>query len=177
MKWRIECKHSGKGHDFGGTFDDALRDAQRQCTTEYCRWVVWALPAIVRTAEVTRRGWILMNTRLTGQEVVALMRRHKKTIGGLAFIMGVSQKRIRHVRARGIDNPHAVRDWLEAITGEDPGPLPERYRIRRHIEEAFCDDCGCPLHVGDYAYEYAGAVYCSVTCCRSSRGWPRPSAA
>lgn len=133
--------------------------------------MVWALPANVRLAEVSQKGCRWIKSALTGEEVVSLMRRHKRTIGALAFIVGVSQKRVRHVRERGVENRHAVRDWLEAITGEDPGPLPERYRILRPVDEAGCDDCGCPLYVGDSAYEFAGAVYCSVTCCRKSRGF------
>ncbi len=109
--------------------------------------------------------------KLSGKEVVRLMRKHRKSIAGLAFRLGSTQKRVREVRAGGLANALAVRDWLEAITGDDPGPIPERYRIRNHTEEAPCGFCGCPLYAGDDAYEYVGEVFCSVSCCRQSRGW------
>ena len=54
------------------------------------------------------------------------MRRNKKTIGGLAFAMGITQKRVREVREKGIEERKGVRNWLEFLSGEDPGPLPER---------------------------------------------------
>lgn len=110
-----------------------------------------------------------LNTTLSGKEVVSLMRRHQKTIAGLSFAMNITQQRIRQVRVKGLADRNAVRDWLQFITGEDPGPLPERYRISRRDEEADCGYCGCPLFVGDQAYEYGLAVYCSLECCRKSR--------
>ncbi len=96
------------------------------------------------------------------------MRRHGKNIAGLAFTMNVTQKRVRQVRERGLDDKNGVRDWLEFITGEDPGPLPQRYRIRRQNEAFDCPECGVPLGCGDYAYDYACSAYCSVKCCRDS---------
>lgn len=110
--------------------------------------------------------------RLDGKQVVSLMRKHKKTIRGLSFAMGITQKRIRQVREKGLTDHLAIRDWLQAITGEDPGPIPERYRIRGgRGEEGECCYCGFPLFSGDEAFEYVGSMYCSVTCCRCSRGW------
>ena len=111
------------------------------------------------------------STKLDGPEVVRLMRKHRKTIAGLAFALGITQKRIREVRAEGLDDGHAKRDWLQAITGRDPGPLPERYRLSGRAEEGDCCYCGCPLFSGEYAYEYAGGMYCSVACCRNSAGF------
>jgi hypothetical protein len=108
---------------------------------------------------------------LTGKEVIRLMRKHRKRISSLACRMGVTQKRIRQVREQGLQNGLAVRDWLEAITGVDPGPIPELFRIRRQNEECDCCFCGCPLYVGDDAFEYVGEAFCSITCCRHSRGW------
>lgn len=121
-------------------------------------------------AEVTSRGAVWSKSKLTGDEIQALMRWHHKTIAELSFRMGITQKRIGEVRHDGLDNPLSVRDWVEAITGDDVGPLPERYRISNHREECQCWQCGCPLYVGDFAYEYVNAVYCSLTCCRQSRG-------
>lgn len=108
---------------------------------------------------------------LTGADVRRLMRQHHVTFGGLAFKLGVTEKRVRQVRQQGLANLLAVRDWLEAIRGEDPGPLPERYRIRRQAEESACGFCGCPLFLGEEAFEYVGEVFCSTHCCRKSRGW------
>lgn len=108
---------------------------------------------------------------LSGPELVRLMRKHQATIARLAFKLGTTEKRVRQLRQQGITNLLTVRDWLEAIRGEDPGPLPERYRIRQRLEEADCGFCGCPLFVGDEAFEYVGEVFCSTHCCRKSRGW------
>lgn len=109
--------------------------------------------------------------KLTGEEVCRLMRKHKKTIKQLSFLLGIPCKRIREVRKCGLDESLAVRDWLEQITGEDPGPIPASYRINRHTEESACCYCGCPLYVGDTAFEYVDEAFCSRTCCRKSRGW------
>lgn len=108
---------------------------------------------------------------LTGKQIVNLMRKHKKTIESLAFRMGITQKRIRKIREQGLADVLAIRDWIEAITGEDPGPIPERYRIGGIQEEGSCCFCGFPLYSGDEAFEYVGSMFCSTTCCRKSRGW------
>jgi len=66
---------------------------------------------------------------MTGKEITALMRRHKVTIRQLSRRMGITQKRIREARAAGLADAAAARDWVEAITGKDPGaagsPKPE----------------------------------------------------
>ncbi len=108
---------------------------------------------------------------LTGKEVVALMRKHRVTIESLAFRIGTSMKRIRKIRESGLQDLLAVRDWIQAITGEDPGPIPEKYRVNNRQEEGSCCFCGYPLYVDDSAYEYVGSMFCSVSCCRKSRGW------
>jgi hypothetical protein len=171
MLWRIENKHSGAGHDVEGDFDTAALDAQSQCTTDASRWVLWLQPGNIRVAEVTIRGCLWIKTELSGKGITSLMRRHRQTIEQLAFRMGLTQKRIRQVRERGLRDPNAVRDWIQAITDEDIGPLPERYLIRHITEETSCAYCGTPLDIGDHAYEYVSDIFCSVTCCRESRGW------
>lgn len=108
---------------------------------------------------------------LAGPELVRLMRKHKVTIESLAFRLGTSRKRVRQVRNTKLDDPLAVRDWIQAITGEDPGPIPEKYRVHSRQEEGDCCFCGFPLYSGDDAYEYVGSMFCSITCCRKSRGW------
>ncbi len=69
----------------------------------------------------------LTKTTLTGAEIVSLMRKHKVTIEQLAFRLGTSQKRVRTIREKGLTCNLAVRDWIQAITMEDPGPIPEKY--------------------------------------------------
>ncbi|MBP8176274.1 MAG: hypothetical protein KAX77_00795 [Xanthomonadales bacterium] len=54
---------------------------------------------------------------LTGPTITRLMQRNRKTIGGLARAMGITQARVRQVRARGVVGEHFVADWMEAITG------------------------------------------------------------
>ncbi|MDC0937037.1 hypothetical protein OAS39_12185 [Pirellulales bacterium] len=171
MNWRVECKISGKGHEIEGDFDLAVIEASKYCSNEWSKWVVWLLPANIRMAEVTARGAVWTRSRLSGEELRRLMRWHKMAIGALSFRMGVTQTRVREVRHKGLQDSYAVRDWLEAITGEDVGPLPERRRISRYLEEAVCGYCGHPLYVGDFAYEYLEEVFCSATCSRRSRGW------
>ena len=59
----------------------------------------------------------------TGKDICTLMRRYKLTIAGLATRMGITHTRVRLVRTTGLADPHYLRDWIEAITGSDPGPL------------------------------------------------------
>ena len=110
-------------------------------------------------------------TTLTGAEIVSLMRKHKATIEQLAFRLGTSQKRVRTIREKGLTCNLAVRDWIQAITTDDPGPIPEKYRIGHRTEEGECCFCGYPMYVGDDAYDYVGEMFCSITCSRKSRGW------
>ncbi len=108
---------------------------------------------------------------LSGPEIVSLMRKHRVTIEALAFRLGTTRKRVRKIRQAGLSDALGVRDWLQAITGEDPGPIPKPYRISSLADPSECGFCGCPVFVGDQAFEYVGEVFCSTTCCRKSRGW------
>jgi hypothetical protein len=112
----------------------------------------------------------MIEPKLTGEELTRLMRKHKVTIRGLAATMQITMRRVSRARELGVKGP-AVRDWLEHITGHDPGPQPTRYRINRHTEEAICAYCGCPLYVGDWVFAYVGGIYCSKTCCRKDRNY------
>ena len=60
---------------------------------------------------------------LTGQQVTSLMRQYRVTIRALSQRTGITQKRIRQVRSTGLCKRNAIRDWIEAITGQDPGPI------------------------------------------------------
>lgn len=64
-------------------------------------------------------------TRLSGSEIRGLMRKHRITIRELARRTGITMKRIRQVRERGIDQAAAVRDWCEAIAGSSAGEKAE----------------------------------------------------
>ncbi len=110
-------------------------------------------------------------TSLSGKEVTALMRKHKVKIDSLAFRLGTSQKRVRQIRDTGLTDVLAIRDWIQAITGVDPGPIPEKYRINKLQEEGSCCFCGYPLYNGDEAFDYVGEMFCSTSCARKSRGW------
>ena len=59
----------------------------------------------------------------TGQVVCRLMRKYRVTIRELSQRMGITMKRIREVRTEGLMDPLVVRDWLEGISGVDPGQL------------------------------------------------------
>lgn len=56
-------------------------------------------------------------THLTGTTVRKLMRRHGKTIKGLAGSMGLTQARVREVRANGVVGAVYVMDWMEGVAG------------------------------------------------------------
>ncbi|MDZ4851100.1 MAG: hypothetical protein SGI77_17570, partial [Pirellulaceae bacterium] len=77
----------------------------------------------------------------------------------------------REIRQKGLAKATVVRDWIQAITGEDPGPIPDKYRINNRQEEGSCCFCGYPLYVGDEAFDYVGEMFCSIYCCRKSRNW------
>jgi hypothetical protein len=124
-----------------------------------------------KRTQKAENGAGLPPAKLSGRELVSLMRKHKVTIAALAFRTGITRQRIRQVRKTGLDDPLAVRDWVEAITGTDPGPIPEKYRIGNPTEETLCDFCGCPIFQGEDAYSYVSEVFCSRHCCRKSRGW------
>ena len=51
------------------------------------------------------------------------MRVHKVTIRELSRRMQITMKRIREIREIGLEDRYSIRDWVEAITGEDPGQL------------------------------------------------------
>lgn len=55
---------------------------------------------------------------ITGPTIVKLMRRHGKTIRGIATAMNITQKRVREVRAAGVNGVPYVQDWMQAITGD-----------------------------------------------------------
>lgn len=59
---------------------------------------------------------------LAANDLRRLMRSHKCTIRELAQRTGISMTRIREVRSNGLVCPLAARDWIEAVTGQDPGP-------------------------------------------------------
>jgi len=58
---------------------------------------------------------------ITGHQVQKLMRKHKVTIRQLKDSSGLLMKRIREVRSSGLQDRGAARDWIQAITGTDPG--------------------------------------------------------
>lgn len=59
--------------------------------------------------------------RIAGATIAKLMRQHAKTIRGLAQAMGITQKRVRHVRSHGVRGAAFVHNWMEAITTATQG--------------------------------------------------------
>ena len=60
---------------------------------------------------------------LSAETIQNLMRKHHKTIRGIAQDWNLTLKRVRHVRLHGVEGDVFVMDWLEILTG-DPGPMP-----------------------------------------------------
>jgi len=60
---------------------------------------------------------------LPGRKVIKLMNRHHVTIRELSDRMGITMKRIRQVRRDGVHHPGFIRDWVQHITGDDPGQI------------------------------------------------------
>jgi hypothetical protein len=58
---------------------------------------------------------------MTGKALCRLMRVHKVTIRTMAQRLGIPMTRVRSRRQHGLPTAAHVRDWVEAITGTDPG--------------------------------------------------------
>lgn len=54
---------------------------------------------------------------------------------------------------------------------QEVGSIPEKFQVHNKREEGSCCFCGYPLYVDDEAFEYAGKMFCSITCSRKSQGW------
>jgi hypothetical protein len=61
---------------------------------------------------------------LSGHDLCTLMRRHRVTIRILAQRLDLPMTRVRYRRRQGIAEWNVIRDWVEAITGVDPGAVP-----------------------------------------------------
>ena len=145
--------------------DDCMR--QHRGNQELYRRVMGGYLAKVQEANLTTR----YPSSLSGRQIADLMQRFGWTAEKLAFRLGTTQARVREVRAKGLADLLAVRDWIEAMTGEDPGPLPERYRVAQPHQEESCRWCGYPMEIGESGYLYLSEVFCSRYCARKSRGW------
>lgn len=58
---------------------------------------------------------------LTGQKLKSMMRKHHVTIRELKSRTGITMKRIREVLDSELVGVETCRDWIQAITGIDPG--------------------------------------------------------
>jgi hypothetical protein len=52
---------------------------------------------------------------LAGPEIRRLFTKYRRTIAGFAQSVGFTQKHVREVLERGLQNQNAIRDWLEAL--------------------------------------------------------------
>lgn len=60
---------------------------------------------------------------MSGTMIRILMRKHSVTIRELASRVQYPMTTVRRVRRSGLASRLAARDWVQAITGVDPGPL------------------------------------------------------
>jgi hypothetical protein len=71
---------------------------------------------------------------LNGRDLRTLMRRHRVTIRMLAQRMDIPMTRIRLCRTHGLTDWNIIRDWVEAMTGVDPGAVPHPVHQSRPAE-------------------------------------------
>ena len=64
-----------------------------------------------------KQGLEIQMSFVTGNSITQLMQSNKITISALAARMGVTQKRVREVRAFGVNSYLIYCDWHQAITG------------------------------------------------------------
>jgi hypothetical protein len=139
---------------------------QRDSTSQKSMYVAQdAGPAIP-----VQKSLPLPPSTLSGDELVSLMRKHRMTIPNLALRVGTTQQRVRQLRHNGLTDAPEIRDWLEAITGQDPGPVPERFRITSLGAGTECCFCRFPLFHDDVAWTFADNVFCTFDCVRRSSG-------
>lgn len=156
----------------------AMPEEERSMLIEQCvrhhlqNWSMYVgvMSGFTRTFEKRGAGTPL-HASLSGKDLTYLMRKHRSTIRSLASKLGTTMQRIREARSKGLTGANAVRDWIQAITGSDPGPMPSRIQISTQIEFKECTFCGYPFSHRDEAFKYIDEVFCSITCCRKSRGW------
>lgn len=74
-------------------------------------------------ASVIEEFKLPLKGKLDGADVRRLMRVHKVTIRQLSERMQITMKRIRQIREIGLRDRPTIRDWVQGITGEDPGEL------------------------------------------------------
>lgn len=60
---------------------------------------------------------------ISAKELCSMMRKNRVTMRELAGRMGITLRRIRRAREIGVFGANTARDWVEAITGRDPGPM------------------------------------------------------
>lgn len=170
----VISKLRGGYHTFRAMKKHDRRRLIEDCLTRHrANWLLYAsvMSGSAAKGHCRANGYAAGPRSLTGADIIELMRTNRVSIAGLAFRLGTTERRVRHVRQHGLVNLLAVRDWMGAIRGGDPGSLPEKFRICHRSEEAECGFCGYPLFVDDEAFEYEGDVFCSIYCCRKGRGW------
>ena len=123
------------------------------------------------TSTTGSQAGVELPSSMTGKKVVWLMRKQKMTIEQLAFRLGTSMKRVQQIRESGLTDPLAVRDWIQATTGVEPGPIPEKCRISNWQEKRSHCFYSYPHFVDDEAFDYVVEMFCSTSCARKSRGW------
>jgi hypothetical protein len=72
---------------------------------------------------------------LTGPALRRLMRQQHVTIRQLSARMQITLKRIRLCQREGIQDACVARDWIEAITGHDPGRIVQTYDVLTRRKE------------------------------------------
>ncbi|WP_432263071.1 hypothetical protein [Cupriavidus sp. TMH.W2] len=112
------------GMTFGDLDAEAAFIRYQQAQSEHGEQRPWQMAAnavqAMRESVTKARGPETM--RLSGKMITALMRLNGKTIESLARAMGITQKRVREVRERGVAGEGYVLDWVEALSASAAEP-------------------------------------------------------
>lgn len=137
-----------------------------QCVTHHRANFTQYVEVMSGFTRTTKDSQLWLATSLSGKELITVMRKNRVTIRELSERMSIPMKTIRARRETGIDDPHVLRDWIQAITGRDPGPQP---RVFKSDEDLACGFCSYQIAIGETHFLLAHDAFCSLTCCRLSR--------
>ncbi|MGH8644349.1 MAG: hypothetical protein ACREX4_07790, partial [Gammaproteobacteria bacterium] len=90
------------------------------------------LERLIKHRKGTPRLCPICRGRLQGSRIETLMRCYRVGIRELAKRLVVPMRRVRQVRGEGVQGEAYVRDWIQGVTGLDPGAV-EREETEKEL--------------------------------------------